>query len=378
MTDLDQEWQRLTRSRRWVVKIGSSLLTNEGRGLDAAAISTWVDQIASLRKQSLELVIVSSGSIAEGMARLQLSQRPREIHRLQAAAAVGQMGLIQAYESNFQRHQLHTAQVLLTHDDLSNRGRYLNARSAIRELLRLGVIPVINENDTVVTDEIRFGDNDSLAGLVANLVEADALIVLTDQQGLHQKDPRTFSDAPLVPVALAHDRSLDEMASGSGGELGQGGMTTKIRGARIAARSGAVTVICNGKEVDVLERLYNGEALGTLLLPDLQPLQARKQWLAGHLQSRGTLVLDDGAVAVLQAGGSSLLPVGVSGARGSYKRGDMVTCEDKNGTEIARGLINYNSEDSLRILGSPSKEIASILGYVSELELIHRDNLVLV
>ncbi len=370
-------WQKVGAAKRWVVKIGSALLTADGRGLDLKAISAWVDQIAWVRSQGVSVVLVSSGSVAEGMSRLNMRKRPHEIHRLQAAAAVGQMGLIQAYESNFQRYQTHTAQILLTHDDLSNRQRYLNARSTIRELLKLGVVPVINENDTVVTDEIRFGDNDSLGALVANLIEADALLILTDQMGLHRSDPRQNPDAPLVSEAAVSDSSLDAMVGESAGTLGSGGMATKIKAARVAARSGAVTVITSGRHEQVLKRLSQGEKLGTLLVPDMEPLMARKQWLAGHLQSRGRLVIDDGAVRVLLGQGKSLLPVGVKMVTGRFVRGDMVTCESREGLKIARGLINYSAAEVAQILGKASDEIESTLGYVSEPELIHRDNLIM-
>lgn len=370
-------WQKVGAAKRWVVKIGSALLTADGRGLDLKAISAWVDQIAWVRSQGVSVVLVSSGSVAEGMSRLNMRKRPHEIHRLQAAAAVGQMGLIQAYESNFQRYQTHTAQILLTHDDLSNRQRYLNARSTIRELLKLGVVPVINENDTVVTDEIRFGDNDSLGALVANLIEADALLILTDQMGLHRSDPRQNPDAPLVCEAAVSDSSLDAMVGESAGTLGSGGMATKIKAARVAARSGAVTVITSGRHEQVLKRLSQGEKLGTLLVPDMEPLMARKQWLAGHLQSRGRLVIDDGAVRVLLGQGKSLLPVGVKMATGRFVRGDMVTCESREGLKVARGLINYSASEVAKILGKASDEIESTLGYVSEPELIHRDNLIM-
>jgi len=373
---LQDEWQKIGKSQRWVVKIGSALLTADGRGLDTESIADWVAQLAWLRQQGMEIVLVSSGSIAEGMARLGMKTRPHEVHRLQAAAAVGQMGLVQTYESNFQKYKMHTAQVLLTHDDLSNRQRYLNARSTIRELLRLGVVPIINENDTIVTDEIRFGDNDSLGALVTNLVEADTLVILTDQLGLHRSDPRKNPGSPVVPEAYAHDKELDAMAGGSSGALGQGGMATKINAGRLAARSGASTIIVGGRQESVLKRLYQGERLGTLLVPDMEPQAARKQWLAGHLQAKGTLVLDDGAVRVLKKQGKSLLSVGVVSVRGNFVRGDMVTCESANGECVARGLVNYNNVEVQKICGKPSKEIESLLGYVSEPELIHRDNLV--
>jgi glutamate 5-kinase len=370
--------EQLKKTQRWVIKIGSALLTNEGQGLYHEGIKKWVAQMAALRQSGIEVVLVSSGSVAEGMSRLGWKSRPHELHKLQAAAAVGQMGLVQAYESYFLEHGLHTAQILLTHDDLSNRGRYLNARSTLQTLIGYGVIPVINENDTVVTDEIRFGDNDTLGALTANLVEADLLVILTDQQGMFDKDPRTNSDARLLSEVEANDKSLDSMASDSGGSLGRGGMATKVRAARLAARSGSATVIAAGREENVLNRVLDGEEIGTLFLPDKEPLLARKQWLAGHFQVRGVLTLDDGAVKVLQAAGRSLLPVGVTGVKGKFSRGEMVSCADSRGNEIARGLANYNSYETSKIMGHSSRELESILGYVDEPELIHRDNLILI
>jgi len=369
--------QDLKNSKRWVVKIGSALLTADGSGLDQEAIADWVKQIAALRAQGLEIVLVSSGAVAEGMKRLGWTKRPHTLFEQQAAAAVGQMGLVQAYESCFQQHDIHTAQVLLTHEDLSNRQRYLNARSTLRSLLGLGVVPVVNENDTVVTDEIRFGDNDTLAALVANLIEADALIILTDQQGLFDKDPRTHSDAKLVREASAEDEALEQMVGGSG-DLGQGGMLTKLRAARLASRSGTATVIAHGRTSEVLTQVRAGDEVGTYFEPGQAPLVARKQWLAGHLQLQGKLTLDDGAVKVLRDAGRSLLPVGVVAVEGNFKRGEAVACVDGQGQEIARGLVNYSSEESSRIMGCSSSELESVLGYVDEPELIHRDNLVLV
>ena len=366
----------LKNTRRVVVKIGSALLTAEGRGLDREAIAGWVAQMAALRAKGIEVVLVSSGAVAEGMMRLGWATRPHALHEQQAAAAVGQMGLVQAYESCFQQHGIHTAQVLLTHDDLSDRQRYLNARSTLRSLLDLGVVPVVNENDTVVTDEIRFGDNDTLAALVANLLEADCLIILTDQAGLFDKDPRKHSDAKLVETANANDRSLEALV-GDAGALGRGGMLTKLRATRLAARSGAATVIAYGREANVLSSVLAGESVGTLLSAEQAAQAARKQWLAGHLQLCGQLVLDDGAVKVLKESGRSLLPVGVTGVSGHFRRGDVVACVDRNGTEVARGLVNYSAEEAQKIKGLPSKELEAVLGYVDEPELIHRDNLVL-
>lgn len=368
---------QLGQSRRWVVKVGSSLVTDEGRGLNARAIGQWVDQMARLRAEGVELILVSSGSVAEGMRRLGWARRPHELFALQAAAAVGQMGLVQAYESHFQRHDLHTAQVLLTHDDLADRQRYLNARTTLRTLLRLGVVPVINENDTVATEEIRFGDNDTLAGLVANLAEAELLVILTDQRGLFDRDPRTDPEARLVEEATAGDPQLERMAGTTAGVLGRGGMFTKVHAAARAARSGTTTVIASGSEPDILLRLRAGEAVGTLLRSVRGPLAARKQWLAGQLKVRGQLHLDAGAVRVLRESGSSLLPVGVVGVDGDFSRGELVACLDPEGRELARGLVNYGAEEARRIMGQPSDQIEALLGYVDEPELIHRDDLAL-
>ncbi|MEH6822334.1 MAG: glutamate 5-kinase [Motiliproteus sp.] len=369
--------QAVTQGKRWVVKIGSALLTNDGQGLDEPAIAGWVNQMAALRKQGIELVLVSSGAVAAGMRCLGMTERPHELHKLQAAAAVGQMGLAQTYEASFKRHNLHTAQILLTHDDLSNRKRYLNARGTLEALVDWSVVPVVNENDTVVTDEIRFGDNDTLGALVANLMVADVLILLTDQRGLFDADPRKNPQAKMIEQARADDKYLDAVAGGGAGALGRGGMQTKLRAARLAARSGAATVIVGGREADVLLRLRAGESLGTLLTPDCEPQAARKQWLAGHLQARGTLVLDAGAVKVLAEFGRSLLPVGVKAVEGVFSRGEMVLCVDEQGTVVARGLVNYSADEARRIIGRSSTLIEQILGYVGEEELVHRDNLVL-
>ncbi len=365
-------------AKRWVIKIGSALLTNEGAGLNGEGIQHWVDQMVQLRREGVELVLVSSGAVAEGMSRLGWNSRPHELHKLQAAAAVGQMGLVQAYEAHFQKYNIHTAQVLLTHDDLSSRERYLNARSTLRTLLSYGVVPVINENDTVVIDEIRFGDNDTLAALVANLVEADNLIILTDQQGMFDKDPRSNPDAKLIAESSVTEDSLEAMASGGAGSLGRGGMLTKVRAARLAARSGASTVIASGRAEDVLLQIRQGQSIGTLLYAEKAPVTARKQWLAGHLQLRGKLVIDQGACQVLRKSGRSLLAVGVKAVEGHFVRGEVVACVDENGLEIARGLVNYNAKEIDIIKGQTSEKIYDLLGYVDEAELIHCDNLVLV
>jgi glutamate 5-kinase len=360
-----------------VVKVGSSLVTNGGRGLDAQAIARWAAQIAQLRALGKRCVMVSSGAIAEGLQRLGWARRPSAIHELQAAAAVGQMGLAQCYETCFREHGLATAQVLLTHADLADRQRYLNARSTLRTLLELGVIPVINENDTVVTDEIKLGDNDTLGALVANLVEADALIILTDQAGLYDADPRRVPSAQLIEERAAGDPAIESMAGGTGSALAKGGMLTKVLAAKRAARSGAHTVIASGREEDVLLRIARGERLGTLLTASTLPLAAKKQWLADHLTVGGRLTLDEGAVRALASGGRSLLPVGVTEVRGEFERGAVVACTDSTGREVARGLVNYSADEARRIMRKPSAEIEAILGYVDEPELIHRDNLVL-
>ncbi len=370
--------QHIKKTKRCVIKIGSALLTNDGAGLNLAGIASWVEQISALRKKGIEVVLVSSGAVAEGMCRLGIKKRPESLHELQAAAAVGQMGLIQSYESEFQKYHLHTAQILLTHDDLSNRQRYLNARNTVRSLLDLNVVPIINENDTVVTDEIRFGDNDTLAALVANLIEADYLLILTDQNGLFDRNPREHDDANLISEASADDNSLAAMAEGGAGTFGRGGMATKVSAAKLAARSGTSTLIAAGSEKNIIQRVFDAEDIGTLLYAEHSPVTARKQWLAGHLQIKGKLVLDDGAVKKLCESGSSLLAIGVSDVQGEFSRGEIVSCVTTNGKEIARGLVNYNAMDVVQIKGKASNEIESILGYIDDAELIHRDNLVLV
>ena len=368
----------LRTTRRWVVKIGSALLTDDGRGLARDSLSGWVEQMAAWVLAGKELVLVSSGAVAEGMSRMGWSRRPTALHELQAAAAIGQMGLIRAYETCFLKRGLHTAQVLLTHDDLTNRRRYLNAQSTLRTLLQLGVVPVVNENDTVANEELRFGDNDTLAALVANLVEADLLVLLTDQDGLFDSDPRRNPQARLIAESRVDNPQLEQVAGDSASGLGRGGMATKVRAARVAARSGTATVIGPGAAPDVLSRIGRGEALGTLLLPVQGPETARKRWLAGHLQVRGRLVLDPGAVKVLRESGRSLLAVGVKEVIGGFSRGEVVSCVDPEGREVARGLVNYGALEADRIKGQSSRRIREILGYMDEEELIHRDNLVLV
>jgi glutamate 5-kinase len=367
---------RIRNSKTLVIKVGSALVTNNGAGLATDFIADCARQIAQLNGQGRRTILVTSGAIAAGMQRLGWTSRPHAMHELQAAAAVGQMGLAQAYESAFTAHGLGTAQVLLTHDDLANRTRYLNARSTLSTLLALGVVPIINENDTVVTDEIKFGDNDTLGALVANLVEADALIILTDQLGLYSADPRKDPTAILVMEGRADDASYEAMAGGAGSGISKGGMITKIRAAQRAARSGADTLIASGRERDTLLRLVAGEALGTLLYAVASPLGARKQWLADHLQLAGAVILDDGAIKALREG-SSLLPVGVISVDGDFERGAIIACRDSHGREVARGLSNYSSAEARRIARLPSREIETVLGYVDEDELIHRDNLIL-
>ena len=352
-------------------------MTNEGRGLDERAISQWGRQIAELRALGKEVVMVSSGAVAEGMKRLGWAQRPKAMHELQAAAAVGQMGLAQVYESCFRAHGLGTAQVLLTHDDLADRKRYLNARSTLLALLELGVVPIINENDTVVTDEIKFGDNDTLGALVANLIEADALIILTDQSGLFTADPRKDPQARLLSQVTAGDATLEGMAGGAGSSIGKGGMITKVLAAKRAASSGAHTVVASGRTPDVLVRLARGEDIGTRFIAMTPRLASRKQWLADHLQLRGSVTLDAGAAKALSEDGKSLLPIGVVEVSGEFERGEVVACRDASGREIARGLINYSSSESRLIMRKASSEIEGILGFIEEPELIHRDNLIL-
>jgi glutamate 5-kinase len=368
----------LEHAQRVVIKVGSSLVTNQGQGLDQAAINMWVKQIAYLRRQGKQVVLVSSGAIAEGIKRLGWLQRPSEIHELQAAAAVGQMGLVQMYETCFRQHAIQTAQILLTNSDLADRTRYLNARSTLLTLLNLGVIPIINENDTVVTDEIRVGDNDTLSSLIANLIEADVLVILTDQQGVFTADPRVDATATLITQAVAGDPHLETIAGGAGSSVGTGGMLTKILAAKRAARSGASTVIAYGREVDVLVKLAQGQCVGTQLLAQCSRLSARQQWLASHLQVTGKVLLDAGAIHALQHEGKSLLPIGVVGIEGDFLRGDLVLCCTIRGKEIGRGLINYASTDARRIIKQPSSVIEKILGYKNEPEMIHRDNLLLI
>lgn len=369
--------QIIVSSRRCVVKIGSALLTDLNTGINHTLIARISGQIATLLDQSVKVILVSSGSVAEGMQRLGWQQRPHEVYRLQAAAAVGQMGLIQTYESAFKQHKLHTAQLLLTNADLANRQRYLNARSTLKTLLELGVVPVVNENDTVVTDEIQFGDNDTLAALVANLVEADLLILLTDQDGLMGADPTINPDARLITSAAVGDKALEAVA-GRGSALGRGGMLTKVRAATLAARSGTETIIANGNTDDILTRLLAGEELGTHFNVATSRMAARKQWLAGQLQAQGVLTLDEGAVEVLKQSGSSLLAVGVSAVSGKFERGALVVCVDQQQNEVARGLSNYSAGETDKIMGLASNQIERVLGYVGEAELIHRDNMVLV
>ncbi|GAB2526157.1 glutamate 5-kinase [Microbulbifer agarilyticus] len=369
--------QQLAASKRWVVKIGSALLTDNGRGVNRAAIQNWAGQISALRRQGVEVLLVSSGAVAAGMDRLGWRKRPDSIHQLQAAAAIGQSHLVQVYEHAFGQYDCRTAQILLDHDDFSNRTRYLNARSTIKTLLSLGAVPIINENDTVVTDEIRFGDNDTLGALVANLVEADALLILTDADGLFTEDPRDNPDAELVREAAATDPRLAAMAGDSRSGLGRGGMATKVRAAQLAARSGARTVIVGGGIDGVIERVAAGEDVGTLLLPEADPLTARKRWLAGQLQVRGKLVLDAGAERALCSQGKSLLPVGVVGVEGRFHRGELVSCVSGAGVEVARGLVNYDSAEAAKVCGQSSDRIVELLGYRDDDELIHRDNLIL-
>ncbi|MBS1386638.1 glutamate 5-kinase [Duodenibacillus massiliensis] len=367
----------LKNAHRVVVKVGSALVTNDGRGLDFEAIARWATQIAALQKAGKEVLLVSSGAIAEGVLRLGWKSRPKRLFELQAAAAVGQMGLVQAYETRFAGHGIKTAQILLTHADLADRERYLNARDTLIEILRLGCVPIINENDTVVTDEIKVGDNDTLGALVTNLVEADAFVILTDQKGLYTADPRKDPTAEFVAQAVAGDPALEKMAGGAASTLSKGGMITKILAAKRAARSGAATIIASGREKDVLIRLSQGEAIGTELSPRQAPMHARSQWLADHLRCEGRVILDAGAAAALLKRKTSLLPVGVKAVEGDFVRGDVVACTDEKGVEIARGLANYASSEIRMIKGKHTEEIEGVLGYCAQPEFIHRDNLVM-
>lgn len=368
----------VAKARRLVAKVGSSLVTNEGKGIDLVAVAQWAAQIAALHAQGRQIVLVSSGAIAEGMARLGWTQRPHTMNELQAAAAVGQMGLIQAYEVAFAKHNIRTAQILLTHEDLADRRRYLNARTTLYTLLSLGVVPIVNENDTVVTDEIRLGDNDTLGALVTNLIEAAALIILTDQRGLYSADPRTNPDAEFISVAQAGDPALEAMAGGAGSGIGTGGMLTKVLAAKRAANSGGHTIIASGREPDVLIRLAKGERIGSELRAILPVRSARKRWLANHLRLRGRVTLDMGAVRALMQNHKSLLSIGVTAVEGEFERGDVVACVDQHGVECGRGLINYSSTDTRRIMRQPSSRIPEILGSMSDQELMHRDNMVFV
>ncbi|AFJ03308.1 Glutamate 5-kinase [Methylophaga frappieri] len=373
---MENPHQQLVSTQRWVIKIGSALLTKPGQGLDLNRIRWLSGEIAELRRQGKDIVLVTSGSVAAGMQQLGWRRRPHELHRLQAAASVGQMNLIHAYATACQYYGIHTAQILLTHADLSERERHLNARSALQTLLKMGILPVVNENDAIATDEIRFGDNDTLAAMTANLIEADVLVILTDQSGFFDSDPRLNPQARMLAASAASNPALDSMAGDSKGELGRGGMATKLRAARRAARSGATTVILSGKEPDNLRHLAAGNPVGTLFWPDMKPIKARQQWLVGHLIPKGKLILDDGAVNVICGQGRSLLPVGIRAVQGDFSRGELVICCDAQGREVARGLANYSAAESIRIMGQPSQAIESLLGYVDEPELIHRDNLV--
>lgn len=366
----------VSHSKRWVVKIGTALIADHVAGLNREAIAAWVSQIIALRKQGIEVILVTSGAVGIGMKRFGWDKRPDSIHKVQAAASVGQMVLVKHFQSVFNEYNVLTAQILLTHADFANRESYLNAKSTMRELLQMGVIPIINENDAVVSEQTKFGDNDTLAALMANLLEAPTLVLLTDQEGLYDADPRSHSDAAFIQYAMADDPRILDYA-GTAGSFGRGGMQTKVTAARKAARSGAATVIANGRQSDVLLRLRAGEQLGTILLPGATRMAARKQWLAGHLRSNGFLQLDAGAAKVIKEGGKSLLPIGVVTVSGDFHRGDIVRCVDPDGREIAIGLVNYSSEEARKIIGHVSGDIESILGYLEESELIHRDNLAL-
>ncbi len=364
-------------AKRWVIKIGSALLTKDGKGLDYAAIKDWSEQIAGLRNKGIEIILVSSGSVAEGMSRMGWTKRPTELAELQAAAAIGQTGLIEAYENQFKKHNIQAAQILLTHDDISNRKRYLNARNTLRALLKFKALPIINENDTVALEEMRLGDNDTLAALAANLIEADLLVILTDQQGLFDKDPRHHDDAKLISEDSANNADLLKFVGAVSTSLGSGGMGTKLTAAKRAAHSGCATIIASGREDKVLQRLAQGEDIGTLLKPEKTQITARKQWIAGQVQVNGTLILDQGASQAIQSNGKSLLPIGIGTSEGKFDRGDVVDCKNSEGEIIARGVVNYSHIEVRQLYKTPSKQISNILGYAGEAEIIHRDNLVI-
>ena len=364
------------KAKRWVIKIGSALLTKDGKGLDYAAMAEWTKQIASLRQQNIEVILVSSGSVAEGMSRMGWSSRPTKLAELQAAAAIGQTGLIEAYQTEFQKYQIQAAQVLLTHDEVSNRVRYLNARNTLRALLKFKALPIINENDTVALQEMRLGDNDTLAALVANITEADLLLILTDQQGLFTKDPRHNDDAELISEESASNTDLLSYVGNIATTLGSGGMATKLIAAQRAATSGCATIIASGRKDEVISRIAKGENIGTFLTPDESQLSARKQWIASQVQASGSVTLDNGASKAIQTQGTSLLPIGVESANGEFKRGDVIDCKNPAGEVIARGLINYSSDEVAELAKQPSDKITKILGYAGDTELIHRDNLV--
>ena len=366
-----------SKAKRWVIKIGSALLTKDGKGLDYAAIEDWSEQIAQLRKQGIEIILVSSGSVAEGMSRMGWTKRPTELAELQAAAAIGQTGLIEAYENQFKKHDIQAAQILLTHDDISNRKRYLNARNTLRALLKFKALPIINENDTVALEEMRLGDNDTLAALAANLIEANLLVILTDQDGLFDKDPRHNDDAKLISEDSASNADLLKFVGAISTSLGSGGMGTKLTAAKRAAHSGCATIIASGREDKVLQRLAQGEEIGTLLKPEKTQITARNQWIARQVQVCGTLVLDQGASQAIQKNGTSLLPVGIEKSKGLFDRGDVVDCKNSDGEIIARGVVNYSHNEMSQLYKTPSNQISNILGYAGEAEIIHRDNLVI-
>ena len=374
---MSKERETIKSTKRWVIKIGSALITDNGCGLKHDNLDNWVNQISTLRERGIDIVIVSSGAVAEGLTRLNWKNRPNIIHKLQAAAAVGQMGLIQAYETCFQKYNKQTAQVLLTHDDISNRTRYLNARTSLNTLLQLGVVPIVNENDTVATDEIRFGDNDTLAGLVANLIDAELLVLLTDQNGLYTSDPRKDSSVELIEQAKADDESLEKYA-GDSSNYGRGGMLTKLKAASIASKSNTQTIIASGNESSILLKIANSEKVGTLLTTSEDTLQAKKQWLANQAYLKGRVTIDSGAVTAIIKSGKSLLPIGVKSITGEFKRGEIISCIDLDGKEIARGLSNYDSKQATSIMGKSSEEIGELLDCKDEDELIHRDNMILI
>jgi len=364
--------------KRWVIKIGSSLVTKSSTGLNIKNIKDWAGQINELIDQNINVIIVSSGAIAEGMNRLNLVKRPSSSSRLQALAATGQMGLIQAYEVAFKKYNILTAQMLLTHEDLSNRARYLNAKNTLNNLMQYNIIPIINENDTVSTDEIKFGDNDTLASLVANLSGAEKLIILTDQDGLYTNDPRKVKDSKLIKSISVLDKKLNKYAGPSNNILGRGGMITKISAAKKAAKSNTQTIIANGIKKNILINILNNQDyIGTTIYNKNLAINSKKQWIANSLKIKGKIIVDAGAKKVIKQSGKSLLPVGIKSISGEFKKGDLLAICSSNNIEIATGLTNYGSNELAKIIGMSTARIKKEFGIIDSEVVIHRDNMIL-